>query len=61
MLRVRRKDEDEDARDRQVQACQGFFWTWGRFDTEWAKAKVEWQGQLTVKLLRSLKAFGRIA
>jgi hypothetical protein len=37
------------------------FWNWGRFDAEWEKAKVEWQGQLTVKILRSLKAFGRIA
>lgn len=37
------------------------FWTWGRFDAEWEVAKVEWQGYLTVKTLRSLKAFGRIA
>ncbi|MBL4575082.1 MAG: hypothetical protein JKY51_03155 [Opitutaceae bacterium] len=37
------------------------FWTWGQFDAEWKKAKVEWQGQLTVNLLRSLKAFGRVA
>jgi hypothetical protein len=37
------------------------FWIWGQFDAEWEKAKVEWQGQLTVKLLRSLKAFGRVA
>ena len=37
------------------------FWSWGQFDVEWEVAKVEWQGQLTVKLLRSLKAFGRIA
>lgn len=36
------------------------FWSWGRFEAEWESAKVEWQGQLTVKLLRSLKAFGRI-
>jgi len=36
------------------------FWTWGQFENEWEEAKVEWQGQLTVKLLRSLKAFGRI-
>jgi hypothetical protein len=37
------------------------FWSWGRFDAEWELAKVAWQGQLTVKLLGSLKAFGRIA
>ncbi|HHH75772.1 MAG TPA: hypothetical protein ENL03_01950 [Phycisphaerae bacterium] len=36
------------------------FWSWGQFDEEWEEAKVEWQGQLTVKLLRSFKAFGRI-
>ena len=36
------------------------FWTWGQFENEWEEAKVEWQGQLTVKLLRSLNAFGRI-
>jgi hypothetical protein len=36
------------------------FWTWGQFDEEWKKAKIEWQGQLTVKLLRSLSDFGRI-
>ncbi len=37
------------------------FWSWGQFDAEWEVAKIEWQGQLTVKLLRVLKAFGRIA
>lgn len=36
------------------------FWEWGRYEEEWKTAKVEWQGQLTVKLLRSFKAFGRI-
>jgi len=36
------------------------FWSWGQFEAEWEVAKVEWQGQLTVKLLRSLKAFGWI-
>jgi len=36
------------------------FWTWGQFKDEWKKAKIEWQGQLTVKLLRSLKTFDRI-
>jgi hypothetical protein len=37
------------------------FWNWGRFEEEWAQARIEWQGQLTVKTLRSLRAFGRIA
>jgi hypothetical protein len=37
------------------------FWSWGRFEEEWKRAKLEWQGQLTVKTLRSLKAFGRIS
>ncbi len=32
------------------------FWTWGRYEEEWKNARVEWQGQLTVKLLCSLKA-----
>ena len=36
------------------------FWNWGQYEEEWETAKVEWQGQLTVKLLRSFKAFGRI-
>ncbi len=36
------------------------FWSWGQFEDEWEAAKVEWQGQLTVNLLRSLKAFDRI-
>lgn len=36
------------------------FWNWGRYEDEWKTAKVEWQGQMTVKLLRSFKAFGRI-
>lgn len=37
------------------------FWSWGRFDEEWQRAKLAWQGVLTVKVLRSLRAFGRIA
>lgn len=37
------------------------FWTWGQFEEEWETAKVEWQGQLTVKMLMCLDRFGRIA
>jgi len=36
------------------------FWSWGQFEDEWETAKVEWQGEITSKLLCSLKAFGRI-
>ena len=35
-------------------------WAWGQFEEEWTKARKEWQGQLTVKVLRALKAFGKI-
>ena len=35
-------------------------WAWGQFEDVWPKAKKEWQGQLTVKVLRALKAFGKI-
>jgi len=36
------------------------FWNWGQYEKEWESAKLEWQGLLTVRLLRSFKAFGRI-
>ena len=36
------------------------FWSWGQFENEWEEAKVEWQGQMTVQVLRNLKAFDRI-
>jgi hypothetical protein len=32
-------------------------WAWGQFEDEWAKAKLEWSGKLTVDNLRILKAF----
>jgi hypothetical protein len=35
-------------------------WSWGRYETEWAIARRDWQGQITVKTLVALKAFGRI-
>lgn len=36
-------------------------WAWGRFDDVWeTKAKVDWQGVLTLNALRTLKNFGRI-
>jgi hypothetical protein len=37
------------------------FWEWGRYPSDWKKARVEWQGVLTVKNLRALKAHGRLA
>jgi hypothetical protein len=36
-------------------------WTWqGRFPEAWELARREWQGELTLRALRSLRAFGRI-
>ena len=35
-------------------------WSWGQFESDWSKAKIEWQGHLTFKYLKILKAFGRI-
>jgi hypothetical protein len=36
------------------------FWEWGRFASDWKKARIEWQGVLTLKNLRALRAHGRI-
>lgn len=33
-------------------------WAWGQFEEDWAKAKVDWSGKLTVEDIRTLKAFG---
>jgi len=33
-------------------------WEWGRFEKEWAQAKQDWSGKLTVENLELLKAFG---
>lgn len=33
-------------------------WEWGRFEDEWAKAKKDWSGKLTVDNLTLLRAFG---
>jgi len=33
-------------------------WGWGRFEQEWAQAKKDWSGKLTVENLELLKAFG---
>lgn len=35
-------------------------WEWGRFYNDWAKAKQEWSGKITVENLQILKAFGLI-
>jgi hypothetical protein len=35
-------------------------WAWGRFDDVWKRAKVEWQGVLTLNALRTLRNFGRL-
>lgn len=37
-------------------------WTWGNLYPEtWPQAKQDWAGVLTLKMLRTLKAFGRLA
>ncbi|OZM56301.1 hypothetical protein CIB95_12870 [Lottiidibacillus patelloidae] len=33
-------------------------WAWGQYDQDWLKAKEEWKGYLTVKLMKSLKEYG---
>lgn len=33
-------------------------WEWGRFEAEWAQAKKDWSGKLTVDNLMLLRAFG---
>ncbi len=33
-------------------------WQWDQFEDEWAKAKLEWSGKLTVENLLLLKSFG---
>ncbi|MBS3784431.1 MAG: hypothetical protein KGY78_08300, partial [Anaerolineae bacterium] len=36
-------------------------WTWGPlYPDAWAKAKLEWRGHLTLEMLATLRAFGRI-
>ncbi|MET0779442.1 MAG: hypothetical protein ABWY71_01270 [Candidatus Saccharimonadales bacterium] len=35
-------------------------WTWDQFEDDWAKAKLEWSGKLTVDNLQLLKAFGLV-
>lgn len=36
-------------------------WTWnGAFPDEWAEAERWWRGELTLKMLRSLRAYGRV-
>ena len=36
-------------------------WTWqGQFPAAWEGARREWQGELTLRALRSLRAFGRL-
>lgn len=35
-------------------------WAWGQYEDEWEKAKVEWQGILTLDALRALRNFNRI-
>lgn len=38
------------------------FWTWGdAFPEAWPAAKKKWQAQLTLKTLRALKSYGRLA
>lgn len=35
-------------------------WQWGRFDSDWLKAKSEWMGIITLDNLRILREYGRI-
>ncbi|MDP4097639.1 hypothetical protein OIN60_12735 [Paenibacillus sp. P96] len=35
-------------------------WTWNQYEKEWAEAKREWQGVLTLQALRTLRNFNRI-
>jgi hypothetical protein len=36
-------------------------WTWGdAYPSDWARARQEWQGELTLSALTSLRAFGRL-
>ena len=35
-------------------------WAWGQFEDEWPRAKKEWQGSLTVKVIKALMNFGKI-
>jgi hypothetical protein len=35
-------------------------WAWGQYEDTWLQAKEEWQGFLTVKMIKSLKEFGYI-
>ena len=48
----------------EQQAADGSWlpnWTWqGRFPADWEVARREWQGELTLRALRSLRAFGRL-
>jgi hypothetical protein len=52
--------------DREVarQSEEGFWeprWTWGnRYPDTWELAREEWRGELTLRTLRALRAYGRI-
>lgn len=35
-------------------------WTWHQYDNEWEKAKIKWQGILTIRNLKILSNYGRI-
>jgi hypothetical protein len=35
-------------------------WSWGQYEAEWEKSKIEWQGILTVRNLRILHDYDRI-
>ncbi len=35
-------------------------WAWGQYEDDWALAKIEWSGYLTLRNLLALKAWGRI-
>lgn len=35
-------------------------WLWGQYEAEWEKAKIQWQGILTIRNLKILHAYDRI-
>jgi hypothetical protein len=47
----------------KTQHAEGYWeptWSWGRFETDWEAAKVDWRGFLTMQNLLALNAWGRL-
>jgi hypothetical protein len=45
----------------QPDGCWAPNWSWGRFPSDWERARKEWQGILTLEALRALRGYGRLA